>query len=118
MSKLTPRTNTELRARRHRRIRAKVIGTAERPRLSVFRSNRFLYAQVIDDERSVTLVSASSRDTKKKSQMEQAKMVGERIAAAASGKGITKVVFDRGGFGYAGVIRTLADSARAGGLQF
>jgi large subunit ribosomal protein L18 len=118
MSKLTPRTKEEQRGRRHRRIRANVKGTAERPRLSVFRSNRFLYAQVIDDERGVTLASASSKDAPKKSKMEQAKLVGERIAVSASGKGITKVVFDRGGFTYAGVIRTLADTARAGGLQF
>ncbi|MEK9176781.1 MAG: 50S ribosomal protein L18 [Patescibacteria group bacterium] len=118
MSKLTPRTKKDLRARRHRRIRAQVAGTAERPRLSIFRSNRFLYAQVIDDERGVTLASASSRGVEKKNMTEQAKMVGERIASAASTKGVTKVVFDRGGFTYASVVRTLADAARSGGLQF
>ena len=118
MSKLTPRTKKDLRTRRHRRIRARVSGTAARPRLSVFRSNRFLYAQVIDDERGVTLASASSRDAGGKSKGEQARLVGERVAKAAAAKGVTSVIFDRGGFAYAGVIRALADAARAGGLTF
>lgn len=118
MSKLTPKTKQELRTRRHRRIRAHVVGTAERPRLSVFRSNRFLYAQVIDDEKSVTLAAASSRGMAGKPMAEQAKSVGEHVAAAATKKGVKKVVFDRGGFTYAGVVRILADAAREGGLTF
>jgi large subunit ribosomal protein L18 len=118
MSKLTPQTKTELRARRHRRIRARITGTNARPRLSVFRSNRFLYAQVIDDDKGVTLASTSSRDLVGKPMTKQAKAVGERIASAATGKGIAGVVFDRGGFTYTGVIRVLANAARAGGLKF
>lgn len=118
MSKLTPKTKSGLRARRHRRIRAKVQGTASCPRLTVFRSNKYLYAQVIDDDRAATLASASSLDVKGKNMMEDAKIVGERVAAAAIGKGITAVVFDRGGFTYTGRIRALAEAARAGGLKF
>jgi large subunit ribosomal protein L18 len=118
MSKLTPKTKKDLRARRHRRIRARVFGTTEKPRLAVFRSNRFLYVQVIDDEKANTLASASSQDLKGKSMMEAAKVVGEKIAKAASAKGVNTVVFDRGGFTYTGVIRTFADAARANGLTF
>jgi len=118
MSKLTPKTKADLRARRHRRIRARVSGTAERPRLAVFRSNKFVYAQLIDDEKGVTLASASSKDVKGKAMIEDAKIVGERIAKAASEKGVVKVVFDRGGFTYSARVKALADAARAGGLQF
>ncbi|OGG44442.1 50S ribosomal protein L18 [Candidatus Kaiserbacteria bacterium RIFCSPHIGHO2_01_FULL_48_10] len=118
MSKLTPKTKAELRARRHARIRATLYGTAARPRLSVFRSNKYLYAQIIDDEKGVTLASADSRKAKGKGMIADAKIVGEQIAKAAVAAGVTKVVFDRGGFGYAGVIKMLADSARGGGLQF
>ena len=92
MSKLTPQSKTAQRARRHLRLRARVIGTAERPRLAVYRSNKFVYAQLIDDDRAHTI--ASSRVTGKKvSQMEQAKIVGTEIAAAAKKLGVTKVVF-------------------------
>lgn len=118
MSKLTPKTKTDLRARRHRRIRARVFGTKDKPRLAVFRSNRFLYAQVIDDERAVTVASASSRGFKGTSMMKAAETVGEQIAKAATGKGVTAVVFDRGGFTYTGRIKVLADAARAHGLIF
>lgn len=118
MSKLTPKTKSALRVRRHARLRARVIGTTERPRLSVFRSNKFVYAQVIDDTKSVTLAAATGNTGKKMSLMEQAKVVGVAIAKAATAKGITKVVFDRGGFQYAGRIKALADAAREGGLQF
>lgn len=118
MSKLTPKTKTDLRARRHRRIRARVSGTTEKPRLSVFRSNRFLYAQIIDDERETTLASASSRGMKDTRMMDAAKKVGEKIAKDATSKGITAVVFDRGGFTYTGIIRALADAARENGLAF
>jgi len=118
MSKLTPKTKTALRARRHRRGRARVSGTDKKPRLAVFRSNRFLYVQLIDDERGATLASASSQNMQGKSMMEAAKIVGENIAKKALEKGVTAVVFDRGGFTYTGRIKVLADSARAGGLTF
>lgn len=118
MSKLTPKTQSALRARRHRRIRAKVKGTATCPRLSVFRSNKYFYAQAIDDDAQMTLASASSMDIKGKTMTEDAKIVGERVAKALTEKGIKKVVFDRGGFTYTGRVRALAEAARAGGLEF
>lgn len=119
MSKLTPKNSFDLRARRHKRIRARVIGSAERPRLAVYRSNKFVYAQIIDDERGVTLAAATNRNTKKKmTLMEAAVQVGTDVAKAATAKGITQVVFDRGGFSYAGRIAALADAARKGGLTF
>ncbi len=119
MGKLTPKTKTALRIRRHKRVRGHVHGTAARPRLAVFRSNRYVYAQVIDDDRGVTLVAASALGKKKKlSQLEQAKEVGTMLAKAAKEKGIVHVVFDRGGFQYGGRIAALADAARAGGLNF
>jgi len=107
-----------LRARRHRRGRAHIFGTAKKPRLAVFRSNRFLYVQLIDDERGATLASASSQDVQGKSMVKAAEIVGASIAKHAIGKGITSVVFDRGGFTYTGRIKVLADSARKGGLIF
>lgn len=106
------------RTRRHARIRAKVEGTGARPRLAVFRSNRFIYAQLIDDSARTTLVSADSRTAKGASARERAEEVGKKIAELAKGKGITEVVFDRGGFQYQGMIAALADGARAGGLTF
>lgn len=109
MSQLTPRTNQALRARRHRRIRAKVVGTPARPRLALYRSNRTLYVQVIDDERGVTLASAKGSD---------AVVVGATVAKAAQAVGVTAVVFDRGGFRYTGSVKALADAARAAGLIF
>lgn len=118
MSKLTPKTQSALRARRHRRIRGKVKGTDVRPRLAIFRSNKYFYAQVINDDKGVTIASASSMDVKGKSMMEDAKIVGERVAAAALAKGVKAVVFDRGGFTYTGRVRALAEAARAGGLEF
>ncbi len=119
MSKLTPKTKAALRARRHRRVRGTVVGTEERPRLVVFRSNKYVYAQVIDDTKGKTLAAAAALGEKKKmSQMEQAKLVGAAVAKAAVAKGVTKVVFDRGGFTYGGRIAALADAARAAGLQF
>ncbi len=118
MSKLTPKTKSALRTRRHVRIRGRVKGTAERPRLAVFRSNKFVYAQVINDEAGVTLAAATALGGKKMPMMEQAKAVGVAIAKAASAKGVTAVVFDRGGFTYAGRIAALADAAREGGLKF
>ena len=118
MSKLTPKTKAGLRARRHRRVRGTVHGTDARPRLVVFRSNKYVYAQVINDDMGVTLAAASALGGKKMSQMEQAKLVGVAIAKAAVEKGVTQVVFDRGGFTYGGRIKALADAARQGGLQF
>jgi large subunit ribosomal protein L18 len=118
MSKLTPTTKKGLRKRRHARIRAKVQGTAERPRLAIFLSNRYVYAQLIDDDKGVTLASATSKDVKDKSMTEDAKVVGERIAKAAKEKGLSKAVFDRAGFTYSARVKALADAAREGGLQF
>ena len=106
------------RTRRHARIRARVAGTATCPRLAVFRSNRFIYAQLINDDGGVTIAAADSRTEKGASARERAAAVGKAIATAAKGKGIEKVVFDRGGFQYPGVIAALADGAREGGLQF
>jgi large subunit ribosomal protein L18 len=111
-SKVTKRT------RRHARIRARVIGTDARPRLAVFRSNRFIYAQLISDESGKTLLSADSRTAKGASARERAHEVGTTIAQAAKAKGITAAVFDRGGFQYQGTIAALADGAREGGLTF
>ncbi len=105
------------RAGRHARIRAKIKGTSERPRLAVFKSNRFVYAQVIDDTSGVTLAAADSRQTKG-TMTEGAVAVGAAVAKAAAGKGITTVVFDRGGFKYQGLVAALADSARSNGLTF
>lgn len=111
-------SKSELRHERHVRIRARVSGTGERPRLAVFRSNRFIYAQLIDDTKGTTLVSADSRTEKGASARERAGAVGKAIADAAKAKGITAVVFDRGGFQYQGVIAALADGARDAGLSF
>lgn len=96
-------------ARRHKRIRSKVIGSLERPRLSVFKSHKFLYAQLIDDSKGHTLAQASSNDAKK---------VGIEIAKKAKVLKIQKVVFDRGGYLYTGKIKAIADEARKGGLNF
>ncbi len=107
------------RERRHHRVRAKVHGTVERPRLAVFRSLSHIYAQVIDDLNSKTLVAASDMEVKKKgAKTELAKEVGLLIAKKAKEKGIEKVVFDRGAYRYHGRIKSLADAAREGGLQF
>lgn len=107
----------EKRQRRHRKIRARLSGTAERPRLVVFRSNRYIYAQVINDDLGTTLASANTMDMKGKA-LENAKVLGQKIAELAKAKKISKVVFDRAGFVYTGKIKELADSARKGGLEF
>lgn len=110
---------TEKRARLHKKIRSRVSGTAERPRLSVFRSNRYMYAQLIDDVAGVTLVSASDLGVSDKiTKVERARTVGKKLATEAKGKNITNVVFDRGGFSYRGRVQALADAAREAGLQF
>jgi len=104
--------------KRQARTRAKIRGTADRPRLTVFRSNRYLSAQLIDDVAGVTLAAASSRDLKGKAKKEVATQVGEALAAAAKAKKISLAVFDRGGYRFTGKVKQLADGARAGGLQF
>ena len=106
------------RDRRRKRIRSKVIGTAERPRLSVFKSNAFIYAQIIDDASGKTLAAASSLKATKGTKTESSMNVGIEIAKLAKAAGISKVVFDRGGFNYTGRIRAIADGARQGGLEF
>ena len=113
------RTNkkTIKRTTRHTRIRAKISGTAEMPRLAVYKSNKYIYAQIIDDTKGVTLASASSIKSKG-TMMEAAKEVGKEIAVNAKKIGISKVAFDRGGFIYTGKIQALADSAREAGLTF
>ncbi len=112
-----PTTKNELRKRRHARVRATIKGTAERPRLAVFRSNRFVSAQLIDDEAGKTIAAAHGREFKGP-QSVQAKEVGSAIAAKAKASGITTVVFDRAGYRYGGQVKTLADAAREGGLAF
>lgn len=110
---------TEKRARLHKKIRSRISGTAERPRLAVFRSNRYMYAQLIDDVRGVTLVSASDLSVSNKmTKVERAKTVGTLLAENAKKENITSVVFDRGGFSYRGRVQALADAARAAGLEF
>jgi large subunit ribosomal protein L18 len=105
------------RQKRHRRVRGKISGTAERPRLNVFRSNTNIYAQVIDDIAGVTLASASSlKENGTKS--EQSKAVGTAVAKAAVAAGVTEVIFDRGGYLYHGRVQALAEAARENGLKF
>jgi len=112
------------RVRRHTRVRKKLMGTAERPRLNVFRSLSAIYAQMIDDQTGRTLLAASTVDHELREKMkglkksEQAKLVGQTLAERAKSKGIQAVVFDRGGYRYIGRIKALADGAREGGLQF
>lgn len=108
------------RIRRHQRLRNRITGSPQRPRLSVFRSSANIYAQIIDDSRSHTLVAASSleADASTGTKAEQARRVGELLAERARAAGIEGVVFDRGGFLYHGRIKAVADGARAGGLKF
>jgi len=106
------------RARRHSRVRAKITGTSDCPRFAVYRSNRYLYAQLINDEKGVTLCALDSRKVEGTNARERAQKLGVEIAALAKKAGIEKVVFDRGGFLYTGSIKEVADSARNGGLQF
>ena len=103
---------------RSRRIRARVNGNADTPRLAVFKSTKGIYAKVIDDEKKVTIASASDLKIKKGTKMEKAKEVGKNIAEAAKNKKIEKIVFDRGGFRYFGRVKALADAAREAGLKF
>ena len=119
------RAKRERRERAHARVRNRVRGSAERPRLSVYKSLRYIYAQVIDDDRGTTLAQASSADPEIREQVGSstsgkaaAKLVGEVVAARAREKGIEKVVFDRGGYVYHGRVQAIADAAREKGLQF
>ncbi len=106
--------------RRKNKVRAKISGTSQRPRLSVFRSNKYIYAQVIDDLKGITIASASnlSKEGQKAGKTEQAKKVGEEVAKRALAKKVKKVVFDKSGYKYHGRIKALADAAREGGLEF
>jgi len=118
------KSRNEARLRRHRRVRKKVFGTPDRPRMNVFRSSTEIYVQIIDDFQGYTLASASSIDAelsdsmKGLSNMDQAQKVGEAIAERAKKAGISKVVFDRGGYQYIGRVKALAEAAREGGLDF
>ncbi len=127
---MKPELKREKRYRRHRRVRARIFGTADRPRLCVFRSHNHIYAQLIDDEKSHTILSASDLELKKSKakaktgnkrqskKVEIAFEVGKLIAKKAQEKKIQKVVFDRGGYRYHGRVKTLAEGAREGGLKF
>ncbi len=116
MSSLSVR---EARLRRHRRVRGKVRGSAERPRLAVYRSNRGIFAQLVDDDSGKTIVSASWTTVESKGdKSEQAAEVGKALAKAAKAAGVETCVFDRGGYLYHGRVKALADGAREGGLQF
>ena len=119
------KTNPKVTARQKRvqRIRVKIFGTAERPRMSVYRSNRHIYVQIIDDIQKKTLVALSTDNkefdnSEMKGKCDQAKMVGQLIAERAKAAGIQKVVFDRGGYLYHGRVKALSEGAREGGLEF
>ncbi|MGI9527427.1 MAG: 50S ribosomal protein L18 [Weeksellaceae bacterium] len=112
---------TEKRLKIKRRVRKNIFGTAERPRLSVYKSNKEIYAQIIDDLNGVTLVSASSREKEisdEGTKAEKSTLVGKKIAEKAIAQGIESVIFDRNGFVYHGRVKSLADGAREGGLKF
>lgn len=115
---MTTNTKYSQRTKRHARIRARVQGTATKPRLCVFRSNRAIYAQLIDDTAGVTLAAADSRSNATGTMQEKAVLVGKTIAEAAKKQNIEYAVFDRGGFRYHGVVKAVADSARENGLTF
>jgi large subunit ribosomal protein L18 len=121
---MAEKTSLEARKRRHERIRRHIHGTAERPRLNVFRSLEHIYVQVIDDDMGNTLVAASTKDPELREQLDglnksqQATRVGQLVARRALDKGLKKVVFDRGGYPYHGRVKALADGARDGGLEF
>ena len=115
---MTVVTKTQARLKRRRRVRAKIAGTAERPRIAVFRSNRGIFAQLIDDEAAVTLAAAqwTESDVRGLKPMEQATRVGALLAERAKAKGVESVVFDRGGYQYHGRVKAFADGVREGGL--
>ena len=114
----TLQTQQKIFARRKARVRAKIHGTKERPRLAVFKSHKYIYAQIIDDDKGHTLVAADSRQIKGKTPVERANALGIAIAQKAKAAKITKVVFDRAGYLYTGKIKMIADAARKGGLEF
>lgn len=111
-------TKSQQRDRRHRRVRAKVVGSAARPRLSIYKSNTRLTAQVIDDAKGMTLAAVSSADEKGKTPRQRAELAAATLAKRAGEKGVKAVVFDRGGFKYQGTVKAFADAARAAGLEF
>jgi large subunit ribosomal protein L18 len=121
---MAKKSRNEARLHRHRRVRKKIFGTPERPRMNVFRSSKEIYVQLIDDFQGYTLASASSIDQELRpemeglSNMEQARKVGQAIAERAQKNGITQVVFDRGGYRYFGRVKAMAEAAREGGLEF
>lgn len=116
---ITKSDKNKVRQRRHTRVRGKISGTAERPRLNVYRSNKNIYAQLIDDVAGVTLASASSHDTEVSgTKTEQATKVGELIAKRGKTAGLEDVIFDRGGYLYHGRVQALAEAARENGLKF
>ena len=104
--------------RRHKKIRAKIFGTEAKPRLSVFKSNKYIYGQLINDDKAETILSLSSAKVKGKTFMDRCTETGKELAKLAIGKKIEAVVFDRGGFKYVGRVKAFADGARAGGLKF
>lgn len=108
----------EKRSRRHVRIRSTVKGSKDRPRLSVFKSNKFVHVQLINDDDSVTIVGLVSKGTKAKTSLERSREAGRQIALEAKKKGVDKAVFDRGGFSYRGHVKEVAEGAREGGLSF
>ena len=111
-------SKTQQRIRRHKRVRAKVIGSATRPRLSIYKSNTRLTAQIIDDTKGVTIAAVSSLEEKGKTPRERAEAAAATLAKSAGAKGVKAVVFDRGGFQYVGTVKAFADAARAAGLEF
>ena len=111
-------TKTQQRDRRHNRVRARVSGTAQRPRLSIFRSNTRLVAQLIDDDKRMTIIAVSSEKEKGKTPLERAQAAATTIAKLAQEKGVKAVVFDRGGFQYLGTVKAFAEAARTAGLEF
>lgn len=115
---MTQTTRQAKREVRHRRVRAKVQGTAMRPRLSIYKSNTAVYAQLIDDNAGTTIAAVVSTGEKGKTPRERAELAATTLAKKAGEKGVEQVVFDRGGFQYAGTIRAFADAARAAGLKF
>jgi large subunit ribosomal protein L18 len=121
---MATKSRSEARVKRHTRVRKNITGTPERPRLNVFRSVAEIYVQVIDDEAGSTLASASTIDRELRGRLtgmkksEQARLVGKAVAERAKAKGVTQVIFDRGGYRYIGRVKALADGAREGGLVF
>lgn len=111
-------TKREQRNKRHKRVRAKIIGTSKIPRFCVFRSNKHIYGQLVDDEKGKTILSITDKGLKSKNKIEAAEKAGKLIAKKAAEKKINKVIFDRGGYKYHGRVKALAEGAREGGLKF